>query len=363
MTRIRCPMFSRGPALVCLLAAISFATACKSAKDADDSTKTSEAATAVGVRTAVATAEPFFETLGAIGTVAPRAGHVALLSAPAPTRIAQVFVSEGQHVVAGSTLVVLEQSSLREATRSAEAALNAAQQNYERARTLSEAGIIPRKDLDLATAELAKARSDVVAARRVMQLSVLRSPISGVVTRMNAVLGAAVDANQPLIEVADPSAVDIILGVTPAQAATVRPGSKVNLRSGQRASGDVLGVGTVMDVAGTVDSASRSVEIRVRSATTRRPLRIGETVYGEIGLATRPSAVTVPVDALVPEGDGFKVFVVDSAHTAHARPVTVGGRTETVAEINSGLKGGERIVTYGAYGLEDGAKVVEQKKQ
>jgi len=119
----------------------------------------------------------------------------------------------------------------------------------------------------------------------------------------------------------------------------------------------------VLDVAGTVDSTSRSVEIRVRSATTRRPLRIGETVFGQVDLATRPSAVTVPVDALVPDGDGFKVFVVDAVSTVHARPVTAGGRTESLVEINSGLKGGERVVTYGAYGLEDGAKIVEQKKQ
>ena len=362
MTHDRRMMFSRGPALVCMLAAASFAAACKGGAP-DASASDSGAATAVGVRTAIAAVAPFFETLGAIGTVEPRAGHVALLSAPAPTRIAQVFVSEGQHVTAGSTLVVLEQSSLREAARSAEAALNAAQRTYERARTLSEAGILPRKDFETATADLAKARSDVVTARRVMQLSVVRSPINGVVTKMNAILGAAADANQPLVEVADPSSVDIILGVTPAQAATVHPGSKVNLRSGQSASGEIVGVGSVMDVAGTVDSSSRSVEIRVRSATTRRPLRIGETVYGQIDLATRPGAVTVPVDALVPDGDGFKVFVVDPASTVHARPVTVGGRTETLVEINSGLKGGERVVTYGAYGLEDGAKIVEQKKQ
>ncbi|HEY4955982.1 MAG TPA: biotin/lipoyl-binding protein, partial [Gemmatimonadaceae bacterium] len=169
-------MSSRGPVVSCLLA-ISLATGCKSGKDTDNSAAPSGAATAVGVRTAVANVQPFFETLGAIGIVAPRAGHVALLGAPAPTRIAQVFVSEGQHVTAGSTLVMLEQSSLREATRSAEAALNAAQRNYERARTLSEAGILPRKDLETATADLAKARSDVVAARRVLQLSVVRSPI------------------------------------------------------------------------------------------------------------------------------------------------------------------------------------------
>ena len=123
-----------------------------------------------------------------------------------------------------------------------------------------------------------------------------------------------------------------------------------------------MGVGTVMDVSATVDSTSRSVNIRVRAATTRRPLRIGETIYGEITLATHDNAATAPLDALVPDGDGFKVFVVDAAGIAHARPVTVGGRTEKVAEIKSGLTGNERVVTYGAYGLEDSAKVVEQKK-
>jgi RND family efflux transporter MFP subunit len=331
------------------------------AKDPSSSDTNALAKTAVGVRTAPVILQPFSEKLGAIGTVVVRAGHVALLSAPAPTRVAQVLVSNGQHVSAGATLVVLEQAAFRETARSAEASLSAAQRNYDRARTLSQAGILPRKDVEQAAADLAKARADVVTARRALQLSVLRSPIKGVVTRMDAVLGAAVDANQPLVEVADPSAIDVLLSVTPTQAAKLRPGATVNLRSGQSASGEPLGTGTIADVAGTVDTTSRSVEIRVRAPSARRPLRIGETVYGEIELATRPNATTVPVAALVPEGEGFKVFVVDSALIAHARLVTVGSRSEATAEITSGLKGGERIVTYGAYGLEDGARVVVMK--
>lgn len=337
---------------------VALASACSSAKDAS----TDSATTAVGVRTAVVTTQPFFEMLGTIGAVEPRVGHVALLSAPAPTRVAQVFVSAGQKVSRGSTLVTLDQSLLREAARSADAALVAAERNHERARTLSAAGILPRKDLDQATADLAKARADVANQRRILQLSVLRSPIAGVVTKMNAVLGAAVDTNQPLVEVADPSAVDILLSVGPTEAATVHPGAKVNLRSGENATGEVIGVGTVVDVAGIIDSASRSVSVRVRAATTRRPLRVGETIYGEITLATRANAVTAPLESLVPDGDGFKVFVVDQSGLAHARPVTVGGRTDKVAEIKSGLNGGETVVTYGAYGLDDGVKVVVQKK-
>ncbi len=317
---------------------------------------------AVGVRTAVVTTEPFFETLGSIGAVEPRIGHVALLSAPAPTRVIQVFVSAGQKVSRGSTLVVLDQSSLRESARSAEAALTAAERSDERARSLTEAGILPRKDLEQANADLAKARADVVTQRRLLQLSVLRAPISGIVTKMNAVLGAAVDTNQPLIEISDPTAVDIILTVGPSDAATVHPGAKVNLRSGEKSTGEVVGVGTVIDVAGTVDSASRSVSVRIRAASTRRPLRLGETIYGEITLATRENAVIAPLEALVPDGDGFKVFVVDPKGIAHSRPVVVGGRTDKIAEIMSGLTGGESVVTYGAYGLEDSVKVVVQKK-
>lgn len=357
MTRIRLSS-SRSRTIAFLIAVASITGACKSGDTAGEA-----APTAVAVRTAVATTQPFFETLGAIGAVIPRVGHVALLSAPAPTRVAQVFVSAGQKVTTGSTLVILEQAALREATRSAEAALTTAQRNWDRALMLSEAGILPRKDADQASADLARAKADVVAARRMLQLAVLRSPINGVVTKMNALLGAAVDANQPLVEVADPSVVDIIMSVGPKEAATVHPGVKVDLRSGESAAGELVGVGTVMDISATVDSASRSVSIRVRAATTRRPLRIGETLYGEIELATRANAVTAPLDALVPDGDGFKVFVVDAAGVAHARPVTVGGRTDTVAEIKSGLQGGERVVTYGAYGLEDGARVVEQKKK
>jgi cobalt-zinc-cadmium efflux system membrane fusion protein len=348
---------SRDKTIYWLLALVMFSACSKVKSGSDESTPT-----AVGVRTALVTIEPFYETLGSIGVVEPRIGHVALLSAPAPTRVIQVFVSAGQNVSRGQTLVVLDQSSLRESVRSSQAALTAAQRAYERARSLTQAGILPRKDLEQATADLAKARADVVTESRLLQLSVLRSPISGIVTKMNAVLGAAVDTNQPLVEISDPSAVDIVMSVGPTEAAAVHPGAKVNLRSGEKSTGEVIGVGTVIDVAGTVDSASRSVSVRIRAATTRRPIRLGETIYGEITLSTRQNAVIAPLEALVPDGDGFKVFIVDSKGIVHSRSVVVGGRTDKIAEITSGLSGGETVVTYGAYGLEDSVKVVVQKK-
>src|SRR2546430_11492826 len=49
----------------------------------------------VGAQTAVVTKGPFTETLGAIGTVVPRPGHVAALAAPQPARITHIYVTAG----------------------------------------------------------------------------------------------------------------------------------------------------------------------------------------------------------------------------------------------------------------------------
>ncbi len=285
----------------------------------------------VNVKTAVATIEPFAETISAIGTVNARSGHIASLSPPAPARIAAVYVSQGQKVSVGTALVAFEQAPFVAAAQSAEAALVAAERNYERARRLAEAGIVPTKDADLAATELAQARAAASLARRSAQLATLRAPISGVVTKLNAPLGASMDPTQQIVEVADLGALDIIFNVSPSDAARIAPGASVTLSAGESAKGEPLGIGHITDVGGTVDSATRSVSVR----------------------ALAPPTVT----ALVPDGDGFKVFVVTAGNIARARPVTVGRRTEASAEILSGLAAGERVVTEGAYGLEDSVKV------
>lgn len=351
----------RSRALRAAVALLLLAAACGKKKEADDEEGgggDQAVPAVVSARVITVTTQPFTETVGAIGSVVARAGRIATLSAPAGGRILRVLVSQGATVSPGQPLVELDPAPFQAAEQSAAATMTAAEQNYARTQRLANEGIAPRKDVEQAAADLAKARADLVTARRDAQLATLRSPIGGVVTRLNASIGAAADPTQPLVEVADPSSPDIVLGATPTDAARMRPGAKVTLSAGQSASGEPLGMGEVVDVGGVVDSNTRTVSVRVRAATTRRPVRIGETVFGQVAVATNPRAVVVPGEALVPEGDGFKVFVVDPTGVAHARAVVVGGRSDTQAEIRSGLAAGERVVTYGAYGVEDSAKVV-----
>ncbi|NBW64904.1 efflux RND transporter periplasmic adaptor subunit [bacterium] len=219
-----------------------------------------------------------------------------------------------------------------------------------------------RFDVELATAELAAATANAVTARRARDLATLRSPIAGVVTRLSAVLGASADAGQSLVEVSDPSVLDVVVALDPVAASTVHRGQSVTLFAGAAADGAPVARGTVADVAMAVDTASRGVSVRVAVDNMSRPLRFGETVFARVSIADHAAAVVVPIAALVPTGEGFRVFVVDDEGIAHARDVKVGARSDHGIWVREGLKAGEKVVTTGAYGMDDSAKVVGKRE-
>jgi membrane fusion protein (multidrug efflux system) len=336
-------------------AALVLAAAC--GKPAADEAAAAKTQAVVGASVATIKTERFVETVDAIGTVISRPGHVASLAAPAPTRVTGTPVSLGAHVQKGDLLVELDRSPFEAAAKSADAALTAAQSAADRALRLADAGVSPRREAEQAAAELAQARMNAQAAHRALDLSAIRSPIDGIVTKMNAVLGAAVDVGQPLVEVTDASVLDVALTLSVTDAARVKTGQAVALHAGSDASGASVASGRVVDVSGTVDSASLGVIARVELTAGANAVRIGQTLFGTIGVGEHANAVVVPAEALVPTGEGFKVFVVDVNGIAHSRPVKVGGRSDRGVWVTDGLTAGETVVTRGAFGVDDNAKV------
>lgn len=314
---------------------------------------------AVQVRTAAVAPGTLRVTIAATATITGRPGSVASLSAPAAARITQVFVAAGDPVRRGDPLVALDRAPFLAAFDQALAAQRSAQQAYDRAGRLAAQGILPRRDVEQARAALAQTAASLVVARRSLGLSTLRSPIAGVVSRSTAVRDATADPAQPLVEVVDPSALEARLILAPNDAGRVSVGAPVTLSSGDAAGGGVVATGRVVALAATVDSLTGAVTARVRVQRSSRTLRLGEAVRAAVETGVRPNVLLVPVAALVPSasGDGYQIFVVTAGDTARARPVTVGVRTELLAEIVRGVSAGEVVVSDGAFGVEDGSRV------
>lgn len=331
--------------------------ACHKGGDSEDGAAAAPGATNVSVQTATVRMAPFAPTVRAVGSVVASPRGYAELSAPTASRVTHVYVVAGQSVHAGDPLVQLDAAPLAAAAAGATAAREAAQQGYDRAVRLSGQGILPRKAVDQAAADLAQANAAAVAARHTLALSTLRSPLTGVVTRMSAITGESADPSQVLVAVADPHALQVVLNLSPADAALVRPGAVVTFYESDAQGAASIGHGAVATVGAALDTATRAVPVRVAIGSTSRPLRLGETVTGRVMLPGAAHAMAIPAAALVPDSTGtFRVYVVTNG-IARATSVEVGTRGDSVIEITRGLAPGETVVTSGAYGLEDSSRV------
>jgi RND family efflux transporter MFP subunit len=340
------------------LAVLALAACGKKAGDAEEGGDAAEAKPEVVAQTAVAQVQSLPVTVTALGLVDAAPGHVAELAAPAQARVLRIFVAAGQAVRAGQPLVALDPTVFAAEARRTDVARVTAQQAYERARRLADAGIVPRKDAEAAASALADANAAAIAARNTAGQATLRSPISGVVSAVNARLNAQADPATTLVQVVDPNGLEIHLSVPPDQAGRVQPRQPVHLSAGRAAGGVALGEGVVTGIGAVIDTANGSVDVRAALTRPVGRLFVGQDVFATIDVAQQARVVTVPATALVPgEGGQQQVFVVDAKGIAHATPVTVGERREDVVAVTSGLNGGETVVAQGAYGVQDGAHI------
>jgi multidrug efflux pump subunit AcrA (membrane-fusion protein) len=89
-------------------------------------------------------------------------------------------------------------------------------------------------------------------------------------------------------------------------------------------------------------------------------LAVGTPVQVEIDAEEHTNVVLVPAEAIVREGDETAVFVAIGGK-AQRRAVALGITDKDHAEIKSGVKAGDQVISNGQAGLPDGATVTTEK--
>jgi multidrug efflux system membrane fusion protein len=105
-----------------------------------------------------------------------------------------------------------------------------------------------------------------------------------------------------------------------------------------------------------VDVTTGTIRLKAQFSNDGEPLWPGAFVNARIVLATRQSAVTVPIDAVMQGPSGAYVYVLAADDTTQRRHVDVAATQEGIAVVSKGLSAGERVVVEGQYRLTDGAK-------
>ena len=267
-------------------------------------------------------------------------------------------------------------------------ALDAAQKVLDSRQELFRQGAIPRREVDQAGVNLAQARaqSDVaqthlnallavgrkqelksaagqlesakgkyLGARAQLGYSEIRSPIDGFVTDRPLYSGEMAAAGTPLITVMDLSQVIARAHIPQEQAALLKVGDSATIAvAGEEDS--VPGKITVVSPA--LDPNSTTVEVWVQARNPRQQLRPGSSVQVSMTARTIPNALVVPASSLLTDPDGAtSVMVLGADSRAHRIAVKTGIKEGDDLQILDGLKGDEKVISSGNYGLPDKTKV------
>ena len=93
--------------------------------------------------------------------------------------MAKIYVGPGNVVAEGAPLVDFDRAPFDAAAASAQAGVTVAEHAYDRAQRLTAAGIVARKDIDQAAADLAQAQTALGSAQRAEEFATLRAPLAG----------------------------------------------------------------------------------------------------------------------------------------------------------------------------------------
>lgn len=284
------------------------------------------------------------------------------ITASSPNRIKKILVDEGMKVAAGQTLVIMDDvnnTSYEIQLNNAKANLRNVETEYKRAQELFKIGGGTRQQVDMAEVQLINARNNVAAAERTLrnirENTVLKSPISGVVTARNYDPGDMA-ATLPILTVARIQPVKIVINVTEADLPKVKRGMPATVTFDTY--GDELFNGTVTMVSPTIDAASRTfgAEVTIKNSDGRILPGMFGRVQLSLGNARR---VVVPDKAVVKQqGSGnHYVYVMKSDGTVSYNKVELGQRLGDSYELISGVEPGSEVVISGQNKLANGVKV------
>jgi membrane fusion protein (multidrug efflux system) len=277
-------------------------------------------------------------------------------------RIAQLHFREGQRIEAGALLVSLDDSITRAEFAQAQANLNLAQKNFERAQMLFKRGASNAQALDEASAQQQASRASLALSQARLNKTRILAPYDGVLGLRQVSPGDYLSEGQDIVnlEVLDPLKVDFRIPQKAVSQIRLKQIIEISLDAypGERFNGEIFAINPRLDEVG------RSQAIRAHLSNSDGRLSPGQFVRVSVILAERPNALLIPEEAIMPMGERLLVnLVVDGK--VELREVKLGKRLLGKVEVLEGLQGDETLISAGWQKVRAGTvvrtKVAEQR--
>lgn len=265
-----------------------------------------------------------------------------------PSRIQKINVEVGDYVYAGQIVAVMDQVSLNQSKLSM---VNDSVE-FSRLKGLYEEGGISKSDLDAMELKYNVSRSQY---ENILENTILRSPISGVISARNYDRGDMY-AGTPIYVVEQVTPVKLLVGISEADYTKVKRNDPVDITV-DAIPGRTF-AGRINRIYPTIDPSTHTFKAEIYVANSDRALKPGMYSRVKVTFGVNHSVV-VPDNCIVKQqGSAVRsVYVLQEDGTVKETVVTLGRHFGQEYEILSGLNEGDKIVIKGQGSLKDGVKV------
>lgn len=269
-------------------------------------------------------------------------------------RIVEIFVREGGAVSQGAPLFKVDDAELKAQVAQLEAERDLAVQALNRTRELLAQNASSAADLERAEATARSTQAQLELAQLRLERTVVRAPFAGVAGQRFVSLGDYVTRATPLVSLQTVDPQRAVFQVPERYARELAIGQRVTF--GVASVAERRFTGTVQFVDPRVQLPARTIMVKAVVRNPQRLLRAGMFIEVRLVSETRPDAVLVPEDAVLPLEGANVVWVVTNG-SAHRREVQLGVRVPGFVEVQSGIEAGEHVVVGGQERLGEGAPV------
>ncbi|MBR0551758.1 efflux RND transporter periplasmic adaptor subunit [Sphingomonadaceae bacterium LXI357] len=281
------------------------------------------------------------------------------LSAPAEAVVASVPAPAGTPVKRGQLIVRLRPSpSTRAQLMQARSDYQAASQALARAKRLRSDGLASDADVESARKTAQSAQAMLNSLQSQTNGLALRAQGSGYVQSVAVNPGNLVSAGTTVATISRLGTLRARFGIDPAAAKKLSPQESLRVTPSE---GGAPFSARILSVDPTVDPQTRLASVYV-SVPSGQGMGPGQTLTATVPVTTATGAVTVPYEALLNDGGQPYVYVVKNG-VAHRHDVITGPAGNIRVAIEKGVSAGDKVVTAGGTGVEDGMKVRTSDKK
>lgn len=268
-------------------------------------------------------------------------------------KVTSINFEEGQRVRKGSLLLTINNEELLAQLEKFKYSKKLREESEYRQRMLLEKEAISQEEYDQALTELNTAMADIRLIEAQISKARIRAPFDGIIGLRYVSEGSYISPQTTIATFSNIDPAKVEFSIPGKYSNDVQVGNLIEFRT---ESSDDTYEGKIYAIEPQIDPETRTLRMRAISPNEDRKLLPGQFARVDLILDREDDALLVPSQAVIPEMNGHKVFVVNNG-VAESRSVEVGIRTNRNVEIRSGIRAQDTVIISGLLQIKQGSQL------